>query len=157
VILPNEKVSTAMSFNSQRVNREAFHILSVGGYMGNDECCKLETELEHLLQHGHRHVIIDFRALTFITTASLLRVSKQLRRFERGKWQLRLANLPPFATRLMKIARLERALKPAVDLAMAIQSLSLTEPRAAKQKYFRTGKEFLPAANKKQTFAVEPS
>ena len=37
-----------MSFNIQRVNRGSFHILSVSGEMGNDECRKLEAELDHL-------------------------------------------------------------------------------------------------------------
>ena len=132
-----------MRFYIQRITRESFHVLSVGGYMGNEECRKLEAELEELHQQGHKHVIIDFVALTFITSASLSRLSEQVRRFQRAKCELKLAGLPPLAIRLIKVGGLESALKPAEDLAAAIKSISVFEPLALKQKCLLTGRGFL--------------
>jgi anti-anti-sigma factor len=142
-ILRDAKTSTAMSFNFQRVSQESFEVLSVDGYMGNGECRKLEAELERLLQQGRRRVIIDFVALTFITSASLVRMTRQMRRFQRQDAELKIAGLPPFAARLIKTVRLERVLKPESDLAEAIRSLSPTDP-------FTTKKEKLPARQRKQ-------
>lgn len=125
--------------------------------MGNDECSKLEIELERLLQQGHRRVIIDFVALTFITSASLLRLAQQTRRFQREEGELKIEGFPPFAARLTRFARLERALKPAVGLAAAIQSLPVIETSAPKQNGFRLKEKFIRESNHTQTSAVEPS
>ena len=112
-----------MSFGIQRLDREDFQVLSVSGYMGNDDCAKLEAELEQIFRQGHRLIIIDCAALTFVTTASLSRLAKLARWFQREGGVIRLCGLPDSAIRLLQLARLERTLNVAADLAAAVQSV----------------------------------
>ena len=77
------RMSATTSFGIQRVDRKDFQVPSVSGYMGNSECAKLEYQMEQLFEQEHRQVILDFAALTFVTSASLSRLAKQTRWFER--------------------------------------------------------------------------
>ena len=49
-------MSATMSFGIQCLDREDFKVLTVGGYMGNTECEKLEVELEELFRQGRRQI-----------------------------------------------------------------------------------------------------
>src|SRR5687768_16531656 len=121
-----------MSFHFQQINQEPIHVLSLVDYIGNEECRQVERELECLLKAGHRHVIVDFSALRFITTASLLRFANQIRSFRRQNGHLALANVPSSAKRLFRIAKLQKLLKPTSALAVAIKSLE-SDPRPASE------------------------
>lgn len=153
-------MSATMTFGIQRLDREDFQVLSVGGYMGNDECENLEAELERLFQQGHRQVIVDFAALSFVTSASLVRLAKQARWFQREGGEIRLCGMPTSATRLLKLALLERTLNVAADLAAAVQSV-LTAKRLmrANEKVLATKKpKPLPRGQRKtKALAIQPS
>jgi anti-anti-sigma regulatory factor len=88
-----------MIFEIQRIDGADFQVLSVSGYMGNENCTKFEAELEQLCHHGHRLVIIDFTALTFVTGASLARPASQTRWFQSKGGEIRLCGLSTSATR----------------------------------------------------------
>jgi len=131
-------------FKIQRINRESFEILSVGGYMGNAECCKLEAELERLHERQRYYVIVDLITLTFITSASLRRLSKQARRFRRAGGELKLAGLPPLAARLVQVDRLEKELNPAASVSSAIKSLLIAHNFASNQDSWESDQQFVP-------------
>jgi len=123
-------MSATMSFGIQRIDRKDFQVLSVSGYMGNNDCAKLECQLEHLFEQGHRQVILDFAALTFVTSASLSRLAKQARWFVRERGTILLSATPSSVRDLVKLAGVDHSLVMVGDLATAIKFLAAMEPPA---------------------------
>jgi len=121
-------MSATMSFGIQRIDRKDFQVLSVSGYMGNSECAKLESHLVQIFGQGHRQVILDFAALTFVTSASLSRLAKQARWLEREGGTIQLSGVSASVGGLIKLARLERSLTMVPDLATAIKSMADIKP-----------------------------
>lgn len=151
-------MSATMSFGIQRLDREDFQVLSVSGYMGNDDCERLEAELEQLYHHGHRLVVIDFAALTFVTSASLGRLAKQARWFLREGGEIRLCGLPTSAARLLKLARLDKTLSVAADLAAAVQSVPTAKSlMRANKKLVAAKRPLRRGTHKTKAVGVQPS
>ena len=51
-----------MSFSIQQINRDSYQIVSVSGYMGSEECHRVEGCLLELQGQKHRRVILNPRA-----------------------------------------------------------------------------------------------
>lgn len=99
-----------MGFGIQRTDRRRFQVLSVQGYMGNRECGQLEAELVRLAGEKRRRVIVNMKEVTFITTASLVRLAVAARPFQQMGGEFKLAGLSPSASALVKLAKLESEL-----------------------------------------------
>jgi anti-anti-sigma factor len=80
-------------FNIQRIKQGEVQIVSVSGYLGNDECHRLEKELGHLLKNQNQHVVLNCSALTFATVVSLARLFVLAGFFHRRNGNFRLAGL----------------------------------------------------------------
>jgi len=79
----------ASSFSLQRHNQGAVQVISLSGYLGDDEFLRLEKELEYLWQRHHWHLILDCTALTFMASVNLARLSlaAQFLRKHQGKFR----------------------------------------------------------------------
>lgn len=116
-----------MSFDIQRSDHEDFQVLLVRGYMGNADCAKLLSKLDDVFGQGCRQVILDFTALTFVTTTSLARLANQVDRLQEEGGDIRCCGLSALVTRLLAFGRLEGLLTVAPDLAAAVELVSPPE------------------------------
>jgi len=117
-------------FGITQANREGIWLVVVRGYIGNDECERLMGVLAHLVSERCPRVIVDAYAVTFLTVATLTRLSVAARTIRGMNGEFRLAGLSGTAAGLAKLARLERKLELEPDLATAIRSLSLVNHAA---------------------------
>ena len=113
-----------MSFSMQRLNRGDVQIVAVSGYMGNDECHRVEEELTRLLDEEHQRVILECSALTFATAMSLARLLVVARSFHKRTGALRLAGLSPSITRLAQTAGFTNEMELHRDVPAAMKSLA---------------------------------
>lgn len=111
-------------FNLRRINRSEVQILSLSGYMGNDEFSRVDRELAHLLEQGHCRVVLDLAKLSFATTMSLARLLVCAREFRRHGGELRMAGLSPFLSRLAMLAGFVRKNDLEADVASAFKAMS---------------------------------
>lgn len=107
-------------FSLQQINRTEVQILSLSGYMGNDEYGRVDRELAHLLEQGHCRVILDLARLSFATSMSLSRLRVWARKFRRHGGEMKLAGLSPFQNRLARLAGFGRKKHLAADVATAL-------------------------------------
>ena len=117
-------------FNLQRINRSEVQILSLIGYMGNDEFSRVHRELSHLLEQGHLRVVLDLASLSFATTMSLARLLVCAREFRRRGGELRMAGLSPFLSRLALLAGFGRKHDLEADVPTALKAIA--QPRREK-------------------------
>ena len=60
-----------MKFTLKQIKKGVAQILSLNGYMGNDEFSQVDQALTHLLEQKHGRVILNLTRLTFATAKSL--------------------------------------------------------------------------------------
>ena len=99
-------------------------VVSVSGYIGRDECERIEKELRHLLQEKHRHVVFDGEALTFISSASLARLLVCAQEFHRRGGHILLAGLPPAANRMAELVGFDKRTELSLNVATDLKVLS---------------------------------
>ncbi len=112
------------SFNLETINDGDVQILEVSGYMGSDECHRVEKELQQMLGQKHRRVILDCGTLTFITTASLARLMACAKQFHQHEGHVTLAGLSASASRLAEMVGFDRKteLLPSTEAARRLLS-----------------------------------
>ena len=98
--------------------------------MGNDEFRRVDRDLAHLREQGHRRVVLDLAKLSFATTMSLARLLVCAREFRRHGGELRMAGLSPFLSHLAVLAGFGRKNDLEADVAAALKAMCL--PPSAK-------------------------
>lgn len=111
-------------FNLQRINQGEVQILSLSGYLGNDEFCRVDRELAHLLEQRHRRVILDLAMLSCATTMSLARLLVCGREFRRHGGELKLVGLSVSLKHLAELAGFDRRKDFSTDGAAALKAMS---------------------------------
>jgi len=111
-------------FNLQRINQGEVHILSLSGHMGNDEFCRVDRELAHLLEQKHRRAILDLALLSSATRMSLARLLVCGREFRRHGGELKLVGLSTSLRRIVEVAGFDREKDLAADVAAALKTMS---------------------------------
>ena len=114
----------ASSFSLQRTDEGGAQVVSVSGYIGRDECERIEKELRHLLQEKHRHVVLDGEALTFTSSASLARLLVCARNFTGTGGHLLLAGFPRAANRMAELVGFDKRTELSPDVATGLKVLS---------------------------------
>src|ERR1035441_3352435 len=93
-----------MEFTLEQIKKSGVQILSLNGYMGNDEYSQVDQALTQLLEQKHGRVILDLTKLTFATANSLARLLICGREFRRHGGELKLVGLSPGLSRLAEMA-----------------------------------------------------
>jgi anti-anti-sigma factor len=117
-------VECISTFSLQRVHQGDVEIVAVNGDMGIEEYYQLEKQLRHLLDEEHRRVVLDCKALTFVTGASLARLCLCTREFRRHGGQFRLAGLRPAVNRRAQLVGFDIESELLPDLPAALKSLA---------------------------------
>jgi anti-anti-sigma factor len=112
------------NFNLQRMNQGEVQVLSFSGCLSNDESCRVDKELAHLLEQKHRRVILDLALLSSATTMSLARLLVCAREFHRHGGELKLAGLSVSVKHLAELAGFDRRKDFAADVATALKAMS---------------------------------
>lgn len=81
------------SFNLQISNEGGVQVVSVSGYLGGDQCYRVEQELSRLTRQKTWAVIVDCSRLDCITNTSLTHLNLWVQDFQRHGGQFRLAGL----------------------------------------------------------------
>lgn len=111
-------------FNLQRIDQGEVQILSLNGYMGNDEFSQVDRELSRLLEQKDRRVILDLGLLSFATTMNLARLRMCGREFRRRGGELKLAGPSPWLSHLAVLAGFDRQKDFEPDVATALKAIS---------------------------------
>lgn len=111
-------------FSLQQINQGDVEVLSLCGYMGNDEFYRLEKELSRLLEQNHRRVILDMAMLSFVTTVSLARLLVCEHEFHRRGVGFKLAGLSSSLSRVAELVGFDRKTDFQPDVATALKAFS---------------------------------
>lgn len=93
-----------MEFILKQIKKGEVQILSLNGYMGNDEFCQVDKALSLLLEQKHGRVILDLKTLSFVTARSLARFLVCGQEFRRNGGELKLVGLSSELSRLAQMA-----------------------------------------------------
>ena len=119
------------SFNLQISDEGNVQVVSVGGYLGRDQCYRVQQELSRLMRQRTWAVIVDCSRLSCITNTSLTHLNLWVQDFQRQGGQFRLAGLSRAARCNAELAGFETTALVA-DLATARKTLN--DPTALKTK-----------------------
>ena len=101
-------------------------VLSLGGGLGNDESCRVDKELAHLLEQKHRRVILDLATLSSTTAMSLARLLVYAQEFQRFGGQLKLAGLSPLVRHIAELEGFDKKRDLQPDVTAALKAMSGT-------------------------------
>jgi anti-sigma B factor antagonist len=121
-----------IAFTLQRIIQGDVQVVSIAGHMGNDEVCRVDTELAPLLQQGHRRVVLDLATLSSATAMSLARLFVCAQEFQRHGGQLKLAALSPRLRHIAELVGFDKKRDFQPDVAVALEAFRrLEETKAA--------------------------
>ena len=112
-----------MEFTLKKIKKGEVQILSLNGYMGNDEFCQVDKALTQLFEQKHERVILDLTSLSFTTIMSLARFFVCWREFRRHGRELKLVGLSPDLSRLAEMAGFNGETDFEPDLATALKEM----------------------------------
>ena len=113
-----------IGFNLQRINQGDVQVVSIAGHMGSDEVCRVDTELAHLLEQGHRRAVLDLATLSSTTAMSLARLLVYAQEFQRLGNQLKLAGLSPLVHHIAELEGFDKKRDLQPDVAAALKAMS---------------------------------
>ena len=111
-------------FSLQQINQGEVQVVSISGYMGNDEFNCVEKELARLLEQEHRKVILDVTTLSFVTAVSFARLLVCAHEFQRRGGELKLAGLSGSLRRMAELAGFNQKTDFDTDVTVALNSMS---------------------------------
>jgi anti-anti-sigma factor len=113
-----------MEFTLKQIKKGEVQILSLNGYMGNDEFYQVDQLLSRLLEQKHGRVILDLTKLSFTTSVSLARFLVCGREFRRHGGELKLVGLSPEVSRLARMAGFSEKKDCEPDVAKALKAMA---------------------------------
>jgi len=99
---------TSRGFRVRRQPADPAPVLAVAGELDVYEAPGFRNELEAILDEGHRRVVVDCSAMTFIDSAGLAALVDMRRRLEAHDGVLVLRGLSPRSRRIFEITDLVR-------------------------------------------------
>jgi anti-anti-sigma factor len=131
--MKRHRVQTS-SFSLQRHNQGKVQVISVSGYLGDDEFPRLEKELEHLWQQQHWHLILDCTALSFIASVNLARLSLAAQFLRKHQGKFRLVGLPTPHRTLAQALGFDPHVELQPNLSAALKSIESVPGRKRKRR-----------------------
>jgi anti-anti-sigma factor len=113
-----------MEFTLKQIKNGEVQILSLSGYMGNDEFCQVDKALVLLLEQKHGFVILDLETLSFATARSLAQFLVCGREFRRHGGELKLVGLSPELSRLAEMAGFKGETNFEPDMTTALTKMA---------------------------------
>ena len=120
--MKRHRVQTS-SFSLQRHNQGKVQVISVSGYLGDDEFLRLEKQLEHLWQQHHWHLVLDCTALTFIAAVNFVRLSLAAQFLRKHQGQFRLVGLAAAHRELAHAVGFDPQLELQPNVGAALKSI----------------------------------
>jgi len=124
------KCAQIMEFTLKQIKKGEVQIVSLSGYMGNDEFCQVDKTLAQLFDQKHELVILDLTMLSFTTVMILARFLVYWREFRRHGGELKLVGLSPDLIRLAQMAGFNGEMDFEPDLTTTLKKLTeLSKPK----------------------------
>ena len=120
-----------IGFTLQRINQGDVQVVSIAGHMGSDEVCRVDTELAHLLEQGHRRAVLDLATLSSTTAMSLARLLVYAQEFQRFGGQLKLGGLSPSVRHIAELEGFDKKKDLQPDVAAALEAFGQLEQTKA--------------------------
>ncbi|MFS8097795.1 STAS domain-containing protein [Lentzea alba] len=88
----------------------AYTVLTLSGELDTSGAERLLTRLDRLLDHGHRHVVLDLTGVTFCDSSGVSALVRGHARASAAAGRLRLSAASPQVTRVLELSGLARML-----------------------------------------------